>query len=200
MSEAGFIPGERKPPALSVSLGRRPKIGQDRTLLGIAIFIASESVFFLAIVLAYVAYRDTGLATAKANLDLARTAIFSIALFASSGTMALAARARSGLWLAGTMVLGAIFITGQGAEYARLLSEGIGPGSALFGTTFFTLTGLHGLHVLAGLVALVALFAATLSHARAVHPVAWEAVGLYWHFVDAVWVVVFSVVYLGTLL
>jgi heme/copper-type cytochrome/quinol oxidase subunit 3 len=200
MSQTGFIPGERKPPALSVSLGRRPKIGQDRTLLGIAIFIASESVFFLAIVLAYVAYRDTGLATAKANLDLARTAIFSIALFASSGTMALAARARSGLWLAGTMVLGAIFITGQGAEYARLLSEGIGPGSALFGTTFFTLTGLHGLHVLAGLVALVALFAATLSHARAVHPVAWEAVGLYWHFVDAVWVVVFSVVYLGTLL
>jgi heme/copper-type cytochrome/quinol oxidase subunit 3 len=200
VSETGFIPAERTPPAVSVSLGRGPKIGQDRTLLGIATFIASESVFFLAIVLAYVAYRDAGLPTARATLDVGRTAIFSIALFASSGTMALAVRARSGLWLAGTMALGAIFLTGQGAEYARLLGDGSGPGSALFGTTFFTLTGLHGLHVLAGLVALAALSAANLGRARAVHPVAWEAVGLYWHFVDAVWVVVFSVVYLGTLL
>jgi len=180
-------------------LGRRPKIGQDRTLLGVVIFIASESVFFLAIVLAYVAYRDAGLATAKANLDVVRTAVFSIALFASSGTMAMAASARSGAWLAATMVLGAIFLIGQGTEYARLLNEGIGPGSALFGTTFFTLTGLHGIHVLAGLVALAALFTANLGRARAVHAVAWEAVGFYWHFVDAVWVVVFSVVYLGTL-
>src|SRR5256885_16959191 len=98
------------------------------------------------------------------------------------------------------MILGAIYLVGQGSEYARLLGEGIGPGSALFGTTFFTLTGLHGLHVLAGLVALGALFAAKASRAGALHPVAWEAVVLYWHFVDAVWVVVFSVVYLGTLL
>jgi heme/copper-type cytochrome/quinol oxidase subunit 3 len=200
VSETGFIPAERKLPALSVSLGRSPKIGQNRNLLGVAVFIASESVFFLAIVLAYVAYRDAGLGTARATLDVGRTAIFSIALFASSGTMALAARRGSGLWLAATMGLGAIFLTGQAVEYARLLSEGIGPGSALFGTTFFTLTGLHGLHVLAGLVALAALLAATLSSAGAVRPVAWEAVGLYWHFVDAVWVVVFSVVYLGTVL
>jgi heme/copper-type cytochrome/quinol oxidase subunit 3 len=181
-------------------IATRSALTTDRNVLGIAMFIASESVFFLAIVLAYVAYRDAGLAAARANLDVSRTAIFSIALFASSGTMAFAARRRSDLWLAATMVLGAIFLIGQGGEYARLLGEGIGPGSALFGTTFFTLTGLHGLHVLAGLVALAALLAATLSRARAVHPVAWEAVGLYWHFVDAVWVVVFSVVYLGTLL
>jgi len=178
----------------------RPALTTDRTLLGVAIFIASESVFFLAVVLAYVAYRDSGLATANANLDVVRTAIFSVALFASSGTMALAARTRSGAWLAATMILGAIFLTGQGAEYARLLGEGIGPGSALFGTTFFTLTGLHGIHVLAGLVALAGLFTANLGRARAVRASAWEAVGFYWHFVDGVWVVVFSVVYLGTFL
>jgi heme/copper-type cytochrome/quinol oxidase subunit 3 len=172
----------------------------DRTLLGVVIFIASESVFFLAIVLAYLAYRESGLATARANLDVGRTAIFSIALFASSGTMGLAVGRRSLWWLAATMILGAVFLTGQGAEYARLLALGIGPGSALFGTTFFTLTGLHGIHVLAGLVALVALFTANLGRGRAVSAVAWEAVGFYWHFVDAVWVVVFSVVYLGTLL
>src|SRR5438046_7987486 len=143
----------------------------DRTLLGVAIFIASESIFFLAIVLAYVAYRDAGLATAKATLDIGRTAIFSVALFASSGTMALAARAESGRWLAATIVLGAIFLTGQGSEYARLLGEGIGPGRALFGTTFFTLTGLHGMHVLGGWVALGALVAASFRGDRAVRAV-----------------------------
>ena len=180
-------------------IATRSPVTTDKTLLGVVIFIASESIFFLAVVLAYLAYRESGLATAKANLDVGRTAIFSIALFASSGTMAVATRRRSGAWLAATMALGAIFLVGQGSEYARLLAEGIGPGSALFGTTFFTLTGLHGIHVLAGLVALAALFTASLGRAAAVRVVAWEAVGFYWHFVDAVWVVVFSVVYLGTL-
>ena len=88
-----------------LSLGRSPKIVQDRILLGVAIFIASESVFFLAIVLAYVAYRDAGLATARANLDFARTAVFSVALFASSATMAFATGTRSGRWLAATIAL-----------------------------------------------------------------------------------------------
>jgi heme/copper-type cytochrome/quinol oxidase subunit 3 len=183
-----------------LSLERSPRIVRHPVLLGVAIFVASESIFFLAVVLAYVAYRDAGLATAKANLDVGRTAIFSLALFASSATMALAARGRSGRWLAATMGLGIIFLVGQGTEYARLLGAGIGPGSALFGTTFFTLTGLHGLHVLGGLVALAALFAAQRGRPQAVRVAAWDGVGLYWHFVDAVWVVVFSVVYLGTLL
>jgi heme/copper-type cytochrome/quinol oxidase subunit 3 len=178
----------------------RPAIAANRTLLGVAIFIASESIFFLAIVLAYLAYREAGLATAKATLDVGRTAVFSVALFSSSATMALAARRESARWLGATIVLGLVFIVGQGSEYARLLGEGIGPGSALFGTTFFTLTGLHGLHVLAGLAALLALIGAARRRREAVHAVAWEAIGMYWHFVDAVWVVVFTVVYLGTLL
>jgi heme/copper-type cytochrome/quinol oxidase subunit 3 len=177
----------------------RPAVA-SRTIAGVTVFIASESIFFLAIVLAYVAYREAGLSTAKANLDIGRTALFSLALFASSGTMALAASRRDPRWIGATLVLGAVFLVGQGSEYARLLGEGIGPGSALFGTTFFTLTGLHGLHVLAGLMALGALLASALARPRVVAPVAWEAVGLYWHFVDAVWVVVFSVVYLGTVL
>jgi len=178
----------------------RPAFTADKTLVGMTVFIASESIFFLAVVLAYVAYRDAGLAQAKATLDIPRTALFSIALFASSGTMAVAARRSDPRWLVGTIALGALFLTGQGTEYARLLASGIGPGTALFGTTFFTLTGLHALHVLAGLAALLALLGSGLRRPKAVGPVAWEAVSLYWHFVDAVWVVVFSVVYLGTLL
>jgi heme/copper-type cytochrome/quinol oxidase subunit 3 len=168
-------------------------------LLGMALFIASESIFFLSIVAVYVALRPGGLATAKSELDIGRTAIFSVFLFSSSATMSLAERRASRGWLLATAVLGAAFLAGQGLEYARLLTSGIAPSTGLFGTTFFTLTGLHGLHVLIGLAAIAGLFVASRRHGRRVRAVAWQGVAWYWHFVDAVWVVVFSVVYLGTL-
>jgi heme/copper-type cytochrome/quinol oxidase subunit 3 len=171
---------------------------RDRTLVGIALFIGSESLFFLSVVIAFVVFREQGLATAKAQLDIGRTALFSVVLFASSGTMGLAVARRSRLWLALTGFLGAAFLAGQGLEYARLLGAGLRPGSEMFGTTFFTLTGLHALHVLVGLVLLATLFAAATARPRRVGHTAWEGIAMYWHFVDAVWVVVFSVVYLGT--
>jgi heme/copper-type cytochrome/quinol oxidase subunit 3 len=171
-------------------------------LLGMALFIASESIFFLAIVMAFIALRPGGVATAKVELDIGRTAIFSLFLFASSATMTIAERrrARDGrLWLAITAALGAVFISGQALEYARLLESGIAPRTGMFGTTFFTLTGLHGLHVLVGLAAMSGLWLATRAAAGRVSATAWETVAWYWHFVDGVWVVVFSVVYLWTL-
>ncbi|MEA2661052.1 MAG: cytochrome c oxidase subunit [Chloroflexota bacterium] len=173
---------------------------RDPNLVGVALFIASESVFFLGVVIAYVTFREQGLATAKAQLDVGRTAIFSVLLFASSGTIGLAAARRSRAWLALTALLGVAFLAGQGLEYARLLGAGLRPGSELFGTTFFTLTGLHAVHVLVGLVLLATLLVTSgLRTGRAGHA-AWEGIAMYWHFVDAVWVVVFSVVYLGTLI
>ncbi len=176
---------------------------QSAPLLGMALFIASESIFFLAIVVAFVALRPLGLATAKAELDIPRTLIFSLFLFSSSGTMTIAERRRGRdgwVWLLVTAALGAVFIAGQGLEYARLLGTGISPRAGMFGTTFFTLTGLHGVHVLVGLTAITGLVIAARSNARGVAATAWECVAWYWHFVDGVWVVVFSVVYLGTLL
>lgn len=170
---------------------------RDRHLLGMALFIGSESVFFLGVVMAYLVFRGAGLALARQELDLGRTALFSVLLFSSSGTVARAVRLRSRPWLALTGALGAVFLAGQAVEYARLVGAGFGPASALFATTFFTLTGLHALHVLVGLALLGGLFLAS-GRSRRLGPVAWEAVGLYWHFVDAVWVVVFGVVYLGT--
>ena len=175
---------------------RRPALFADTNLVGVIVFIASESIFFLAVVVAYVASREPGLAEARAQLELGRTALFSLALFSSSATMAVASSRRDPRWAVATAILGLVFLVGQGSEYLRLLRTGIGPSSALFGTTFFTLTGLHGLHVLVGLLALAALVAASLR--RRLSTTAWEGVSLYWHFVDAVWVVVFSVVYLGT--
>src|SRR5438045_1613370 len=83
--------------------------GRDRNLLGVGLFIASESLFFLAIVSAYVVFRAQGLATARAELDVGRTALFSALLFASSGTMGLAVSRRSRAWLALTALRGAGF-------------------------------------------------------------------------------------------
>jgi heme/copper-type cytochrome/quinol oxidase subunit 3 len=169
-------------------------------LLGMASFIASESIFFGAIVIAYVALRPEGLATAKAELDLPRTTVFSVFLFVSSVTMSFAERRRSLAWLLITAALGVVFLAGQGLEYARLLGTGIGPSTGTFGTTFFTLTGLHGLHVIGGLGAIAVLLLAVRARPARVRGTAWDAVAWYWHFVDGVWVVVFSVVYLGTAL
>ncbi|HEY6957418.1 MAG TPA: cytochrome c oxidase subunit 3 [Candidatus Limnocylindria bacterium] len=172
-------------------------------LLGMALFIASESIFFMTIVVAFIALRPAGLATAKQELEFTKTLIFSLFLFASSGTMTIAERRRDRdgwVWLVVTGILGLVFLTGQGLEYVRLLSTGISPAAGMFGTTFFTLTGLHGLHVLVGLAAITGLTIASLARRGRVTAVGWETVAWYWHFVDGVWVVVFSVVYIGTLI
>lgn len=169
-------------------------------LLGVAMFIASESVFFLAIVAVFIALRPGSVAAARHELDIGLSAVFSLFLWGSSGAVIVAERRRSRLWLAITAAMGLVFLVGQGVEYARLLGGGIAPRTGLFGTTFFTLTGLHGLHVLVGLGALGVLFAVASLRPARVSGTAWEAVSWYWHFVDAVWVVVFSVAYLGTLL
>ncbi|MDE3102571.1 MAG: heme-copper oxidase subunit III [Chloroflexota bacterium] len=177
-----------------------PRALEQRPLLGVAIFIASESMFFLSVIFAFVQLRPADMSTPKALLDVGRTFLFSLCLFASSGTITLSHRggARHRGWLAATWILGAIFLVGQGSEYWRLLQAGISPSSGVFETAFFTLTGLHGLHVLVGLVALATLFVVATVRPEGLRGVAWEGVSWYWHFVDAVWVVVFSVVYLWT--
>ena len=95
-------------------------------------------------------------------------------------------------WLAATILLGGVFIVGQGLEYWGLFQSGVACSSNLFATTFFTLTGFHGLHVCVGLVALLIVLGLALAgdFRRRASPRC-KAVGLYWHFVDAVWVLVF---------
>jgi heme/copper-type cytochrome/quinol oxidase subunit 3 len=88
-------------------------------------------------------------------------------------------------------------MTGQGLEYARLLMNNITISRDLFGSTFFTLTGFHGLHVMIGLILLLLLFGlAVLGRKDEPTHTGMQSIAIYWHFVDAVWVVVFSVVYL----
>jgi heme/copper-type cytochrome/quinol oxidase subunit 3 len=178
----------------------------DRNRLGMLLFIASEAVFFLLLIIAFVVYHQgagNG-AEAAARLDVPRTTVFTLLLMTSSATVWLAVRSRrrretvaSLAWIAATIALGSSFLAGQGREYAHLIHENITISRDLFGTTFFTLTGFHGLHVLIGIMLLATLLACGLLW-RGEEPreTLVENVSLYWHFVDVVWLCVFPVVYL----
>ncbi len=173
-----------------------------------ALFIAQELTFFVFLILAYVLLHNKvapGQPTAADSLDRAKAGVFTLFLLASSGTLWLSERALRAErwraftgWLVVSIVLGGVFLTGQGMEYAHLFSGNVTISRNLFGTAFFTLTGVHGLHVLIGLVSLLALAVlALLGGRRRPSARAVEAVGLYWHFVDVVWIFIFSLVYLG---
>ncbi len=180
----------------------------DHHRLLMIFFICSESVFFLSLIVAYITYHGASGTKPGDVLSVPRTGLFSLALFASSATIWRAERAhrrreggRMRFWLLATIALGVIFLCGQALEWRGLIAGGVTLSRDLFGTTFFTLTGFHGLHVIVGLIALATLtaigFAGELDGGD---EVALSTVSLYWHFVDAVWVVVFSVIYLWTLL
>jgi cytochrome c oxidase subunit I+III len=166
-------------------------------------FIGSEGAFFVLLIIAYVFYTalSEGGPSPKSSLDVGRTGLFTVLLLASSVTLHLSEkardadrRARSDTWLTVTILLGLAFLIGQVTEYGHMFESGIRVGTNLFATTFFTLTGFHGLHVLGGLVALSILLGLALR--GKLRTTGLRAVGYYWHFVDVVWVVVFSVVYL----
>lgn len=179
---------------------------EDKNKMAMGIFIISESVFFLLLLIAYVNYHVTSASRAAAaqSLDFHSALIFSLFLFSSSFTLWRAEsnlrrerRSRVPLWIGLTILLGAIFLFGQGREYYSLLHRHISISRDLFGTTFFTLTGFHGLHVLTGLILLaVTLLLALYGRSDEPRVSALGAIGYYWHFVDAVWVVIFTVVYL----
>lgn len=163
--------------------------------------IFTEAFFFVCLIMSYVymAY-NTGFEPAElGRLDIRTAGCYTVVLIASSFTLHLAERGyargkRAVLkgWLIVTILLGAIFLAGQGSEYLRLIREDIRLNGSVFGASFFTLTGFHGLHVLIGLVILsIVLALAFLRDSRS----AVGTVALYWHFVDVVWIFVFTVVY-----
>jgi len=136
--------------------------------------------------------------------DIPFTSASSFVLLMSSLTMVLAHKAvheadyrNSKIWLAATALLGSTFIAGQVYEFTIFYREGITYDGNLFGSAFYTLTGFHGVHVTGGIIMLMSLlflaFRGKLNQDRAETV---ELVGLYWHFVDVVWVLIFTIVYL----
>ena len=196
--------------ATTTRAGRVDLDNLDANKVGMIIFLIGEAVFFGSFIFSYGYYRGRQAAsgpTAGEVLDIPLTAIFTVLLLSSSLTIWLAERnQRAGnragvsLWLAATIALGAAFLAGQAYEWGKLFDEGITIRSGLFGTTFFTLTGFHGFHVLGGLVMLSLLLWASLrGWLRGRHSSALETISIYWHFVDIVWIAVFSVIYLWEL-
>jgi cytochrome c oxidase subunit 3/cytochrome o ubiquinol oxidase subunit 3 len=192
--------GVSNPPAEPVEWRLPP-----RGVVAVVCLLVTETALFAIFVVAYLFYIGKSLSGPYPSEVLETPVIATICLLSSSLTIVLAERAferaNSGgfrLWWSGTIVLGAIFLAITAAEWRSLISEqGLTISSNLFGTTFYSLVGLHASHVIVGL----SLLALTLilfmrGHVRPEHGERLKLISWYWHFVDAVWVVVFTVVYL----
>ncbi len=175
--------------------------------VGMWCLITAESSIFLIFVVAYLYYAGKSISgpTPAQVLDIPYFA--SICLFASSGTIMLAEKAlhrgnvkRFGLFWFLTLALGVIFLFKTGAEWYRLIyHEGLTISTNLFGTTYYSLVGLHAFHVTVGAIGLTTILLFTLFGAvKQEHAERISVFGMYWHFVDAIWVVVLSVVYFIT--
>ena len=167
--------------------------------------IIGESAIFTIFVVAYVYYIGKSLTPPYPAQVLEIPFFNTVCLLSSSVTIWIAERAIErgkmlafGLWWALTIALGAIFIAGTAIEWHKLIFvDGLTIRTNLFGTTFYSLVGLHATHVVVGLLGLSTILLFTLTgHVRQEHSERIQVFALYWHFVDAVWVVVFTVVYI----
>jgi len=167
--------------------------------------ITGESAIFTIFVVAYVYYIGKSLTPPTPQQVLDIPIFNTICLLSSSVTIWLAEREIErgrmrgfAAWWALTIALGAIFIGGTAIEWHKLIYvDGLTIRTNLFGTTFYSLVGLHATHVVVGLIGLSLILLFTLTgHVREEHSERIQVFALYWHFVDAVWVVVFSVVYI----
>jgi cytochrome c oxidase subunit 3 len=169
--------------------------------VGVVVWLASELMFFAGLFAAYFTLRSVNDVWPPADVELAtaRTAVATAVLVLSSGTMHLAVEAarhddrrRSIRWLGVTALLGLIFLSNQAWEYAEASFQ---IDDHAYGSIFYLMTGFHGLHVIGGLVFMGAVAAAIAGRSRAPVRSTVEVCGYYWHFVDVVWVAMFTTVY-----
>jgi cytochrome c oxidase subunit III len=177
----------------------------DRGRVAMLSLIAAEAAIFTIFVVAYVFYLGKSLTGPMPRDVLSVPIVYTICLLSSSLTIHFAAKSlRRGdvvtfgaLWLA-TITLGAAFLYGTGTEWYRLIyKEGFTISTNLFGTTYYSLVGLHAFHVIVGLLTLTIVLVFTMTGSvGSEHAERIDVLSLYWHFVDVVWIVVFTVVYL----
>ena len=176
----------------------------SRGVVGMLCLILAEATIFLIFIVAYVYYIGKSLSGPTPREVLSLPIFISICLFSSSATVHFAVAALHkdkhrlcSLWLAATVILGGIFLVGTAIEWHHLIYvDGLTISTNLFGTTFYSLVGLHASHVIVGLIMLVLALIFSLNGSLTSEYVGkLDVLSLYWHFVDAVWVVVFLVVY-----
>ena len=180
--------------------------GLDSRKLGFWVFLGSETLFFGSFISAYMAYQNESVVGPYSQeiLDIPLTSISTFVLLMSSLAMVLGlagvqeGRRRMALiWLGATIVLGTTFLAFQAFEFTEFYHHGLTLQTNLFGSTFFILTGFHGAHVTIGVIWLFILwlqsFQGRLGPEKALNV---EIAGLYWHFVDIVWIALFTLIYL----
>ena len=180
--------------------------GISNQKLAMWVFLGSECLLFGGLISTYMLYRNTPLdgPTAGEVFDIPFTSVSSFVLLMSSLTMVLGLSAitrgdhvRARLWILTTALLGATFIGGQVYEFTTFYREGLGYTTSPFSSAFYTLTGFHGVHVSVGIVMLMSLYISSVrGKLRTENAETVEIVGLYWHFVDVVWVIIFTIIYL----
>ncbi|MFI5046232.1 MAG: heme-copper oxidase subunit III [Acidimicrobiia bacterium] len=181
--------------------------GTTNAKLAMWLFLSSDCLFFGAFISTFLLYRDrAGQAGPSPSdvFDIPFTSITSFILLMSSLTMVLALAAiqrgdmrRFRIWILATALFGVTFIGGQIFEFTTFSREGLNIDTNLFGSSFFVLTGLHGAHVTVGIIWLMSLWGLSMQeHMGQGDAERVEIAGLYWHFVDVVWIVIFTVVYL----
>jgi len=180
--------------------------GVSHNKMGMWMFLASDCLLFGALISTYLIYHNRigEDQVGRELFDIPFTSVSSFVLLMSSLTMVLALSAiqrgdiaRNRLWLLITALLGATFVGGQVYEFTAFYREGLGYTTNIFGSAFYTMTGFHGVHVTVGIVMLMILLLKSLrggltqQNSETV-----EIIGLYWHFVDIVWILIFTIVYL----
>jgi heme/copper-type cytochrome/quinol oxidase subunit 3 len=188
-------------------VNREAGAGVYNAKLGMWVFLGSEIMFFTALIGSYIILRVAHPEAWKSPgtvLNIPITAVNTFLLICSSVTMVKAfAAAQDGrqrelrLWLVATCAIGATFVGVQMFEYSVLIGHGFVPHEGLYGTTFYTMTGFHGFHVTVGVICLI--FVTWKAFRGKYTPTdhrGVEVVGLYWHFVDLVWIILFTIVYL----
>jgi cytochrome c oxidase subunit 3/cytochrome o ubiquinol oxidase subunit 3 len=193
--------------ATYIPLEQQPVTAQlpERGRVAMFVLIAAEAAIFTIFVVAYIFYIGKSLTGPTPQDVLAAPIFYSICLLSSSVTIHLAVKAlRAGnisifsAWWFATIALGGMFLYGTATEWHRLIyTEGLTISTNLFGTTYYSLVGLHGFHVVVGLLCLTLVLGFALAgRVEQEHAYRVDVLSLYWHFVDAVWVVVFTVVYI----
>lgn len=186
--------------------GHYTSTGLSNNKMAMWLFLGSECLLFGGLISTYMLYRGRITQGPRPSqiFDIPFTSVSSFVLLMSSLTMVLAVTSaqrkdneRTKLWLTITALLGATFVGGQVYEFTAFYNEGLGFTTNLFSSSFYTLTGFHGVHVTVGVIMLLSLRGIISTNKdTGDRPEVVELIGLYWHFVDIVWIIIFTLVYL----